>query len=637
MKKTKYFQNCLGVFQGGGCRASAYVGAYKEAMDWGVSFSELVGTSAGAIVAVLIGAGATPEDLEKIIDELDFKSFLRKPQKITSYKPPIGSSLLKYIPYKNISKYYPIITRLGLYDSSKIGEWVEEKLSQLLPDKSSPIKFKDLLIPTNVIVTDIRTKQVEIYNQDNNSNYDVAKAVQCSCNIPLFFQPIDNRYIDGGVLSNLPSFIYENSEKKTYNKILAFSLIADKSNINQTIKSLKDYGKALINTLIDGNLDLQLSLQDDVHIIKINTGKIEATDFDSITTEDLTRLKESGIVATRYFFNHEIGYIKTRSNDINVLKNQFETFNKIIQLLEYKYEEIIILDSDNEWAYTIFPTLLRWNLDNTKIYFLHDDTKDTKKEEHTKYRNRLLEYIGVTIIKTSNIPFDGFIFDGGKIDNCRAIILNSDNDRFHSKYYHGEEDFPLINFIRNYYQQSLNVNNPNHVLQIESIDLSKIKKELKKVSQYNNNNIKITLESIPINDVTFLTKYIKGYKYRQIEVLFNIYNDNDIPLFNPAELKLKDGKTSIIIPPIIEKNNSHYYLIEGNTRFLYAQNNKIDHLNCIVIERVSVLLPSSGRYKIKEILITDKDTRGGQRYENFDPTTYRRIEAAVRNPITTLK
>ena len=27
--KTKFFQNCLGVFQGGGCKGAAYVGAYK--------------------------------------------------------------------------------------------------------------------------------------------------------------------------------------------------------------------------------------------------------------------------------------------------------------------------------------------------------------------------------------------------------------------------------------------------------------------------------------------------------------------------------------------------------------------------------------------------------------------------------
>ena len=68
--KTKFFQNCLGVFQGGGCRGAAYVGAYKQSIELGISFSELVGASTGSIIAVFIGAGASPKQLEKIIKEL---------------------------------------------------------------------------------------------------------------------------------------------------------------------------------------------------------------------------------------------------------------------------------------------------------------------------------------------------------------------------------------------------------------------------------------------------------------------------------------------------------------------------------------------------------------------------------------
>ena len=79
--ETKFFKNCLGVFQGGGCRGAAYVGAFKQSIESGISFSELVGASAGSIIAVLIGAGATPEQLCKIIKELDFKKFLSKPPK----------------------------------------------------------------------------------------------------------------------------------------------------------------------------------------------------------------------------------------------------------------------------------------------------------------------------------------------------------------------------------------------------------------------------------------------------------------------------------------------------------------------------------------------------------------------------
>jgi predicted acylesterase/phospholipase RssA len=71
---TKYFQNCLGVFQGGGCKGPAYIGAFEEITKRGVSFSSLVGTSVGSIIAALIAAGATPSQLNTIIEKMN--SFL---------------------------------------------------------------------------------------------------------------------------------------------------------------------------------------------------------------------------------------------------------------------------------------------------------------------------------------------------------------------------------------------------------------------------------------------------------------------------------------------------------------------------------------------------------------------------------
>ena len=74
---TKYFTSCKGVFQGGGCKAIAYIGAYKKAYERGVFFSELAGTSAGSIIASLIAAGAKPNYLEKIVNEINFSDFIK--------------------------------------------------------------------------------------------------------------------------------------------------------------------------------------------------------------------------------------------------------------------------------------------------------------------------------------------------------------------------------------------------------------------------------------------------------------------------------------------------------------------------------------------------------------------------------
>ena len=71
---TKVFDNCLAVFQGGGCKAITYIGAYEEAKKRGVIFNELAGASAGAVIAALIAAGATPEKLKEIVFTIPFSS-----------------------------------------------------------------------------------------------------------------------------------------------------------------------------------------------------------------------------------------------------------------------------------------------------------------------------------------------------------------------------------------------------------------------------------------------------------------------------------------------------------------------------------------------------------------------------------
>lgn len=631
MTKTRYFQNCLGVFQGGGCKASAYVGAYKEAAKWGVSFSELVGTSAGSIIAVFIAAGATPDDLESIISELDFKQFLSSPIEIANYKAPFGSKVLKYIPIKQFQKYHPIITHLGLYNSDKLRKWVDDKLAQLLPNIKRPIKFKDLIIPVHVIVSDIKTKKIEVFGQAESANMDVALAVQYSCNIPIFFQPIDLRYVDGGMLSNLPSYIFSKDVRKYFNKVLAFSLVSEEETTE--IDSLIDYGKALLNTAIDGNLELQLSLQENVHIININTGKIRSTDFNTINEDDIKLLKSNAQKAVLNFFTNEITNVKNARNNQNVLFDSFQTNTKITQLLEKKYEEIVIIDDDNQWVYEIFPSLLKWYYDKSKILFITNSNK--KGEKHYDFRNRFLQYSGVQIEIVEHLPFKGFIFDGNLREYCRAIIMN-DNEHFHSKYYEGETDFKVINLMRNQFNDLKNENilfRPS----IEIVEDEVLISEIRKVYQYNKPSVSLSMQELNVTDLTFLNKYIRAYKFRQIETIFNSFKKSGLDYFNSAKLILKDDKYTLITPPVVEKIGDNFYVIEGNTRLVFAYKNGIKRVKCIVVNGVSDPLPAVGNYNVKEVILSDKELIGEERYENFDYSNFRKIESSVRNPEICLK
>src|SRR6266480_4781131 len=81
--RTRFYSDCIGVFQGGGCRAAAFAGAYDAAFKLGVRFSEVAGTSAGAIVAALLAAGAEPAFLLAKLKALNFPLLLVRPNRST--------------------------------------------------------------------------------------------------------------------------------------------------------------------------------------------------------------------------------------------------------------------------------------------------------------------------------------------------------------------------------------------------------------------------------------------------------------------------------------------------------------------------------------------------------------------------
>lgn len=172
MAKTSFFKSCLGVFQGGGCRAAAFVGAYEEAINSGVSFAEVAGTSAGAIMAALIGAGASPSQLKQIIATMDFKAFLAAPERKES-RGVLGKILATKFP-----KYADLAFDQGFHSSLPIKAWMEKQLADLLPEEKHPVTFRSLPFPTYVISTDLSRSEAKIWSQTTTPNDLVSEAVQ---------------------------------------------------------------------------------------------------------------------------------------------------------------------------------------------------------------------------------------------------------------------------------------------------------------------------------------------------------------------------------------------------------------------------------------------------------------------------
>src|ERR1700722_20038315 len=91
-----------GVFEGGGVRGTALVGAVAAAEKNGITFRSVAGTSAGAIVASLLAAGYDANEMQTLMMAKNFQDF----------KDPIGVwgwrtlwSWWKLAPYKGDAFY----------------------------------------------------------------------------------------------------------------------------------------------------------------------------------------------------------------------------------------------------------------------------------------------------------------------------------------------------------------------------------------------------------------------------------------------------------------------------------------------------------------------------------------------------
>ncbi len=192
------------VFEGGGAKGVAYVGALEELENKKMWFKEVAGTSAGAITASLIAAGYEYPKIKEIVFNTDFNQFKDKRWGIV---PP----WLNFLVFG------------GLYRGLVFEKWIAGKMKEKLGFEPT---LKDLPIPLTVITSDITNKNMLILNRETAPDLKVAEAVRMSMGIPFFFEvykwfgfykkfPLAvRRTVDGGLLSNFPLFIYDKAGSK---------------------------------------------------------------------------------------------------------------------------------------------------------------------------------------------------------------------------------------------------------------------------------------------------------------------------------------------------------------------------------------------------------------------------------------
>ncbi len=211
------------VFEGGGGRGFAYVECLKQfenafvGSPHGYEIDELVGTSAGTLMAVLLAAGYKPDELRRVLESVDFTSFNGD-----------GVWMMGGVDPKVRG-----IDRNGLFSTQKMYQTFSKLLSDKLGIEGRPILFRDLPHKLKVVTTLVNSDMPEdhplrecldgdgrmTWSTDKTPNVDVVGALVASAAVPGFFQapqilvaqPGENgetkrarlQMVDGGVVDNL--------------------------------------------------------------------------------------------------------------------------------------------------------------------------------------------------------------------------------------------------------------------------------------------------------------------------------------------------------------------------------------------------------------------------------------------------
>lgn len=153
---------------GGGARGFAHAGALKAIEEAGIKPDVIAGVSAGSVISVLYASGMRPDDMPRIFDGGKFTDFAS-----------LGG-------------------RGSLFQMNRFKKFILKNLNGYT-------RLENLPLPTYLGLTDLDNGLPAEFHEG-----EIGDIMTASCSIPIVFPPVvidGTRYVDGGVLHNLPAWI----------------------------------------------------------------------------------------------------------------------------------------------------------------------------------------------------------------------------------------------------------------------------------------------------------------------------------------------------------------------------------------------------------------------------------------------
>jgi NTE family protein len=308
------------VFEGGGVKALAQIGAVQVVEKLDLQFSLLGGTSGGAIISSALAVGKNSADIWDLLGKKGLHNIVK-----VWYLPKVGFL------QKKLYFYLPLLANLVFSKGLVSGNTFKEMMNELLKDKP---RFKDIPNPEyqkdekeplyrlKMLATDIsrgipvvlpddlpdywesweqarknlKIDPEKLTRQDAQDWYDISDAVRMSMSIPFFFTPVRLHLnvesdgvtpktdgmgekgqpvyiVDGGVCSNFPIWLFDRLDKRPPWPTFGFLLDEKKGQPNQYARItglLLDLAFSVVGTGI-GAMDKHLSEHDKYRTVRLST------------------------------------------------------------------------------------------------------------------------------------------------------------------------------------------------------------------------------------------------------------------------------------------------------------------------------------------------------------------------------
>ena len=293
------------VFEGGGVKGIAYVGALQALEEYDVLFNikRVGGASAGAINALLLALDYTLTEIKDTMWSLDFNNFMDDEWGI-------------------IRDTNRLVNQFGWYKGEFFLDWIGDIIEKKTGKRF--ITFKDFsqwgTKDLYIVGTNLSKNCSEIFSSENTPDMSIMEAIRISMSIPLFFSAVRREtngdvYVDGGIFNNYPVKMFDkkkyllgenhfyqmspymrNGEESIINKeTIGFRLdskqeiktFLEKDKLKYTkIDDFFDYIKALLKAIMSVQDNQHLNSNEWLRTVYINTIGVNTVDFD---IDDITK------------------------------------------------------------------------------------------------------------------------------------------------------------------------------------------------------------------------------------------------------------------------------------------------------------------------------------------------------------